>query len=394
MLPLIAGKEKKSSNVEVFLKRAVKFYNKLQPVDKEVVNRALLKKRFIRSLRRAAKITKDKYQKEYLLSIIPGFRKNEKIDKNLFQGTTSSFHLLFIPQKKIKGKASLLIEKDEEITAMINKYMSAVLDLAEKGELNRKIRFLPEKILMIAGKVVIPENFKRGVILYPAGEKTSLNYPLTYFLTGFYKVFIADSVLPISKKLYPEYSISGNDTGLYISALALHRLAHFIGPAIVKKEKTGKKKNGEKKEKREELKTPKDELKQFFQLIEELRADTDMIIIAGILSEKKILSKIDFEKMLKILILSKIAKTKNTKNTLSKQGTIIILNELFENGGITLNLASKTLRFDIDALKKSFKKIHEFYTDLEAKGKIKESKKYIEEKEKPGNRLKSILGFL
>ena len=349
-----------------------------------------MKKKIIRSLRRSAKFSSDRDQKDYLLSFIPEFKKNNRLKYSGFPGVATGYELLLFTKRSGKKYFPVILKNDVGLTTSIEQLFSSVKELTEKGLMKRNVRFFPKKIFAAASVLKYPDTLNESILLYHYKNNNETQYPMMFFLTDKMKKIFQDEILPVAGRVtLKRENLKSDDAEAYILSVALHKFSHFLAPVVVKTDSdVGKKKESE------SLKTPRKVLKEYFHPIEEARAETDKINTLFLLSKEKYLTVEKSEEIIKASIFSGLLDLKNSGEKKPAQFSTLLFNSLFKDGALTVNLVNKRLKIDMTLLKESIKKMNDLLFDLEINGKFEESKEYIEKNSKISDQLKSLLKLL
>lgn len=357
------------------------------PAESEVGNPGL-KRKIIRLLRRSAKFSENKDQKDYLLSLIPGLRKNGKLNCELFPGDNNKYDILFLKNGDIGKCSPVILKTDSDITLYLRKFLSSVKSLVGKGMMKRGIRFFPENIYMTAAEIKYPKTSTRMQLIYSYKKEKERQYPIIFLMTDNLKNKFENKIYQVVNGIISKKEKKYIDFKSFVLGIALHKTSHFLAPVIVKKDSIDKKDN------KDILKTPMEELKEYFQAVEETRADMEMMNMILLLAKEKYSDEKTAKRVILTSVLSKIAGLKNGAENKPELSSVFQLNSFFKDGGLTVNLMNGKLKVDMNILKKSILKLNKLFLDFEIKGKYEECRKYFENNGDLSDRVKALVKLL
>ncbi len=366
------------ANLDEKSKEQLKCFTQIQSLVKKLNDRQgedrrgkIFRRRAARLLKKAALLSTDTLQKEYLEALSADIKSNN-FSSSASKWLNQTDHKLDIiikpePHKNSKKLDIFLLVKHEEYSKTAKKYISVMDKMLGKIPLREELVPFDASLIspIIVSDVVSPLKKNQFMLVFPDDSiKTGTNKFKILIFRNILETYFNDFLKPLSLQIFTKKQAELVDFNSYLTNIILHRLSHYFGPIFLEQES-------------DRVVLIKDKLKDLFYCLEEIRAEATALYSIRTLVDDKLLSE-DQDKNIYATYLVSLFK-RISADPKSKTGTaaLIQLNQHLRSGAVTFDLNSKKMKMDKEQMEKSVMRLALSATRVEKTGDYEEAQRLI-----------------
>ncbi|MFC2155666.1 hypothetical protein ACFLRB_04160 [Acidobacteriota bacterium] len=365
-------------NLDEKSKEKLKYFEQIQSLVKEINNRQgdkcwgnIFRRRAARLLKKAAGLSTETLQKEYLEALSADIKSND-FSASAAKWLEQTDHKLDIiikpgPGKKTKKLDTFILLKHEEYSKVAEKYISVMDKMLGKVPLREDLVPFDASLIspILVLDVVSPLKMNQFMLVFPDNSvKTGTNKFKILIFRNILETYFNEFIKPLSLQIFTKKQAELVDFNSYLTNLLLRRLSHYFGPIFLEQES-------------DRVVLIKDKLKDLFYYIEEIRVETTVIYSIQVLIDDKLLSEDQDKNIYATYLVSLFNRISAGPKSKTGIAATIQFNQHLKSGVVTFDLNSKKLKMDKKQMEKSTKRLVMSAIQVEKTGNFEEAERLI-----------------
>lgn len=346
----------------------------------------VFKRRIAKLLKKAADISTDTPQKDYLNALSADVKTNN-FSTSSSRWLNLSDHKVDIivkvkSQKKPQKLEIFILLKHPEYTKTAEKYTSILDKMMENIPLRERLGRIDASVIspIIVADVAFTSNPNQFVSVFPdtyAKDKVD-KFKIVIFsniLESYFKKFLE----PLAGQIFTKKWAERVDFNSYLSNIIMHRVSHYSGPIFIN-------------QKSDKVVLIKDRLKDLFYYVEEIRAEAAAICNTQVLIDAKLITEEQEKNIYSTYVTSLIGNLITNPESKTARNALTQFNHYIKSGGIIFDLNTNKLKIDKEQFGTSARRLMLQAAQLEVTGNYEEAQQLIDGKlASPSDELKKLL---
>jgi hypothetical protein len=359
-------------------KEQLKYFMQIKPLIKKINamqgpdrNGKIFRRRISKLLKKAAEISTEEAQREYLDALAAGVKSND-FDSSSSKWLNGSGYKVDIiikprPGKKTRALDMYVMLKHTEYTEKARKYISILDKMVENIPVREDLAPFDISLIspIIVSEVVFSSRPDQFILVFPdnpAKDKPN-EFKIVIFsniLASYFKKFIE----PLAKQVFSKTVAEAVDFDSYLSNIILHRLSFYLGPIFIAQQGDG-------------VVLIKDRLKNMFYYVEDIRAEAAAISNIQVLIDEKMIKEELKKNIYSTYVVSLLRRIILDPKGKTAMPALFQFNQLLKSGGITFDINTKKLGIDKKQLGNGVRRLTLMAAQYEKAGNYEEIERLI-----------------